>query len=315
MGNLLCFVAMLLGALSRGTVQSALLGLALASSMRLPRTVNYTVRQFTALESDMTSVERLLHISDLSKEPSHLQTPAPVDWKPNDGSICFTAVSMRYRPGLPLVLNDISFSLPHANKLGVCGRTGSGKSSLIQALFRLTTLEAGSVVIGGIDISTVAVRELRGALSICPQDPVIFSGTIATNLDPFEEFEPATLSRACKQVGLDHLTCDELVQEGGSNFSAGTRQMLVLARALLQSSKVLVLDEATSSISPEIDARIQKVLAAQFANVTRVVIAHRLQTIMDADMILVISDGRVAEVGPPNELLQNPSGALTKLIE
>ena len=384
-GNLLCYVAMLLGVTARGSVAGAYIGLSLASSMRLARTVNYTVRQFTQLESEMTSVERIIHYTSLPYEHTHVRTltgaageeEAPA-WPPTKGTVTFEGVQLRYRRELPLVLKGVSFAVGDGEKLGVAGRTGSGKSSLLQVLFRLVEPCAGTVRIGGVDTSSLSFTELRNAISICPQDAVIFSGTIRVNLDPFSQYSREELSRSLERVGLGHLDIEADVQEGGGNLSGGMhlaehtwnvevpchspaetpiqndarrrkpshqkpqnastvlafllkrvkplliliiyplhpgmRQLLCLARTVLRRSKLLVLDEATSSVSAEVDQRIQRVLRETFAATTLIVIAHRLQTILDANTILVMHDGCVREHGSPKELLSDPDGALTKLV-
>ena len=169
-------------------------------------------------------------------------------------------------------------------------------------------------MLGGVDTASVGVGELRASLSICPQEAVIFSGTVQSNLDPFGQYTADAAQKVLDRVGLTGVQLHHNVQESGSNFSGGMRQMLCLARTLLRQSKVLVLDEATSSISPELDARIQTVLRAEFADTTLLVVAHRLQTVLDSDRVLVMGDGVVVECGPPAELLTNPAGALATLV-
>jgi ABC-type multidrug transport system fused ATPase/permease subunit len=362
MGNVLCFAAMVLGVVqarvsaapstdddghadtgssSYGNIVSpALIGLSLSSSMRLARITNYTVRQFTQLESEMTSAERVLHYVDLPTEATtppgaahdaagqrqpnqsgggqrllDLGPPADANGSPQAASAAleFEGVTMRYRPGLPIVLKGVSFSVQHGEKLGVVGRTGSGKSSLIGALFRLQPLCGGRVLLGGVDTASYGVQQLRRALAICPQDSVIFSGTVRSNLDPFGQYTPAAAQEALARVGLRDVQLDSSVQEAGSNFSGGMRQMLCLARTLLRRSQLIVLDEATGSISPELDARFQAVLKAEFGHATLFVVAHRLQTVLDADQVLVMGAGRVLEHGPPAELLGREGGELATL--
>ena len=315
MGNLLCFVAMLLGVAARGEISGAYIGLALASSMRLARTVNYAVRTFTQLESEMTSVERVLHFADLETERYVGEERSGQQWPPPDGTLEMEHVDMRYRPGLPLVLEDVSFRVKSGDKLGVVGRTGSGKSSLIQVLFRLTDCCAGRVLIGGVSTADIGVGALRSALAICPQDPVIFSGTVRSNLDPLGTASDADMLRALERVGLRQADgLDAQVREGGSNFSGGQRQLLCLARTLLRKSMVLVLDEATSSVSPELDLQVQEVLRTAFGGVTKLVIAHRLATVLDADAVLVMGAGRVLEHGGVEELAERPGGALAAIM-
>ena len=240
------------------------------------------MRQFTQLESEMTSVERCLHFADLAVEryvgeERREAGGAGRSWPPPDGTLEMERVDMRYRPGLPLVLEDVSFRVESGDKLGVVGRTGSGKSSLIQVLFGLVEVGAGRVLIGGVPTAGIGVGAVRSALAICPQDPVIFSGSVRDNLDPFGKESEEDMLRALERVGLHQAGgLDLQVREGGSNFSGGQRQLLCLARTLLRKSMILVLDEATSSVSPELDLQVQGVLREEFGGVTKLVIAHRL---------------------------------------
>eukprot|EP01051_Picozoa_sp_SAG22_P004636 SAG22_NODE_254_length_13588_cov_10.695678_4_plen_394_part_00 len=319
-GNVLCFAAMLLGVLARGEVAGAYIGLSLASSMRLARTVNYCVRNFTQMEAEMTSVERMLHYCSVQTERylgrGELAAagaggwPAGVGgsdsgWPPplGDSRVEFDRVELRYRPDLPLVLRTVSFTIEAGAKLGVVGRTGSGKSSLVQALFRMVEPCGGRITIGGVDTARLGVAELRSALAICPQDPVIFAGTIAKNLSPFGEHTTSELETALHRVGLQ-MSPHAAVEESGANLSGGQQQLLCLARTMLRGAQVLVLDEATSSISPEVDASIQRVLREAFGDTTMLVIAHRLQTTLDADAVLILAAGSVRELGSPAELIQ-----------
>ena len=228
---------------------------------------------------------------------------------------------MRYRDG-PLVLKNISVSFKGGEKIGVVGRTGSGKSSLMNALFRITEIEpdGGKILIDGTDISAIGLNALRLSLSIIPQDPVMFSNTVRYNLDPFEEKSEYELWEALKKVQLAEAIAvmpgglDELVAEGGENFSQGQRQLLCIARSLLRKPKILVMDEATASIDNTTDAAIQQMIRANFANATVLTIAHRLNTIMDSDRVLVLDDGNVAEFDSPSALISN-GGIFASMVE
>jgi len=219
--------------------------------------------------------------------------------------------------------------------VGVVGRTGAGKSTLMVSLLRLIELESGSISIDGIDISHVGLSILRSKIAVIPQDPVLFSGTVRTNLDPFEEHEDGRLNEVLERVGLKfervpssnsltslgisktsqaRMSLLDNVSEGGTNFSVGQRQLLVIARALLSRTKIVIMDEATASVDADTDARIQRVMRTEFKNSTCITVAHRINTIMDSDYILVMDDGRVAEFDRPKELISK-KGLFKDLID
>eukprot|EP01051_Picozoa_sp_SAG22_P004635 SAG22_NODE_254_length_13588_cov_10.695678_3_plen_443_part_00 len=277
------------------------------------------------VEAEMTSVERVLHYCSAPTERYDGSAAAGDDsgggggggggeWPPLDSRVVFDRVELRYRPGLPLVLKAVSFAIEAGTKLGVVGRIGSGKSSLVQALFRMVEPCGGRITVGGVDTARLGVAELRSALAICPQDPVIFSGTVAKNLSPFDEHSTAEIETALRRVGLQ-ISPHAAVQESGANLSGGMRQLLCLARTLLRDSKVLVLDEATSAISTEVDTRIQRVLREAFSRTTMLVIAHRLQTTLDADAVLVLAAGCLCEFGSPAELMMQRGGSFRAMID
>lgn len=228
---------------------------------------------------------------------------------------------MRYRPGLPLVLKGLSFAVRENEKVGIVGRTGSGKSSLIVALYRLVEGTSGTILIDGVDIATLGLEQLRGAMSMIPQDPFLFSGTIRQNIDPFDDVEDdQKIWEALEMVGLRGVVAEteqglgSEVSDNGSNFSQGQRQLFCMARALLKNSKILMLDEATASIDLETDAAIQKTIRTAFKDCTVLTIAHRLDTIMDSDRILVMDGGHVAEFDVPKVLLDDEDGILNALV-
>ena len=218
---------------------------------------------------------------------------------------------MRYRPGLPDVLCGLSLSVRGGEKVGWCGRTGAGKSSVMVALLRMVELSGGKVFIDSVDIASVALATLRSRVSIIPQDPVLFSGTIRENLQPDASVDDATLWQVLGDVHLaDRLRgegqLDAVVAEHGTNFSVGEKQLLCIARALLSRASLVILDEATSAVDAETDALIQRTVRAEFAQSTVITIAHRLNSVLDADKILVLDAGRLAEFGTPRELLARP---------
>ena len=275
----------------------------------------------------MNATERLHHYgSQLEEEaPLHLREVSQ-SW-PESGSIDFEAVQMRYRAGLPLVLQGLDMKVNGGERIGIVGRTGAGKSSIMSALFRLTELSGGSIKIDGIDIATVGLQDLRSRLSIIPQDPTLFRGTIRSNLDPFGEHSDLELWAALRKAdlvgaeatvpsevqltpndeekdteGTGRIHLDSIVEEEGLNFSLGQRQLMALARALVRDSRIIVCDEATSSVDFETDAKIQQTMMTGFAGKTLLCIAHRLKTIINYDRICVMDKGRIAELETPINL-------------
>jgi ABC-type multidrug transport system fused ATPase/permease subunit len=239
---------------------------------------------------------------------------------PAVGVIEFRDVAMRYRPGLPLVLDGCSFVIQPGQRVGIVGRTGSGKSSLIVALFRLREVEHGTVLIDNYDISKLGLDALRGGrMCIIPQDPVLFSGTVRSNVDPAGDFLSQDVEKALEAVMLlsyvKHLGgLDAVVEERGKNFSVGQKQLLCIARALLRRPRVLLMDEATANVDNETDRLIQTAVRSLFRNATVVEVAHRLHTVMDADSVLVMGGGKVLEHGTPAELLADPSTTFSAMV-
>jgi len=282
--------------------------------------VNDTLKSFMMLETQMISVERLFEYADLrSEEVDTPRADPPPNW-PSHGEVVFTDVVMGYRVGLPDVLKGASFTLCGGEKIGVCGRTGSGKSTLLSCLFRLVELRGGSVSIDGLDISTLPLFRLRSRLAIIPQDPIFFSGSLRYNLDPQDECDPATLRalmEACSIASLlEHANGLAMpLDSGGSNLSAGQRQLLCMVRALLKKARVLVLDEATANLDMETDELVQRTLASQLGGATTMTIAHRLDTIMGSDRVLVMDAGKVAEFAAPLELKARKGSHFARLCE
>jgi ATP-binding cassette subfamily C (CFTR/MRP) protein 1 len=221
------------------------------------------------------------------------------------------------------VLKGLNLEIPAGKKLGVVGRTGAGKSTLMVSLLRIVEVDSGKIFIDGYDTSTIGLAKLRASIAVIPQDPVLFSGTIRNNLDPFDQHPDADIYDVLTRVGLysngksssSHSSLSSLslnhvqslgdaVNSEGSNYSVGQRQLLVIARALLSGASIVVMDEATAAVDADSDARIQRVIREEFANATCITIAHRLNTIMDSDFILVMDDGQVAEYGTPQNLLR-----------
>ncbi|XP_053675062.1 probable multidrug resistance-associated protein lethal(2)03659 [Anopheles nili] len=292
-------------------------GLAITQALGMTGMVQWGMRQSAELENTMTSVERVVEYDNVDPEPALEAEPdkkPPKEW-PQEGRIKFEKVTLRYSPDpdSDLVLRDLNFEIEPREKIGIVGRTGAGKSSLINALFRLS-YNGGSIVIDARDTCQLGLHDLRAKLSIIPQEPVLFSGTLRYNLDPFDEYPDEKLWRALKEVKLEEAV-NELpsglsskINEGGSNFSVGQRQLVCLARAILRENKVLVMDEATANVDPQTDKLIQQTIREKFNDCTVLTIAHRLNTVMDSDKVLVMDAGRCVEFGTPYELLTTEGG-------
>eukprot|EP01045_Picozoa_sp_COSAG04_P002617 COSAG04_NODE_97_length_26459_cov_6.507246_5_plen_1008_part_00 len=308
--------------LSMGGVSAGLVGLALSYSNNIVINLNGMMFDWVRAETRMVGVERILEYSNDLPQEAHAPSSGsvatskpPSDW-PRFGTVEFDSVRMRYDRALPLVLKGVSFSVEAGQLVGVVGRTGSGKSSLFSALFRMVDLDAGSIIIDGVEISTLGLSTLRPRLAVIPQEPIIFAGTVRSNIDMYgkattEQVAAAIAAAALQNVasslpgGKEDGGLSGVVESKGLNLSVGERQLLCLARAHLRSSKLLLLDEATASVDTVTDGRIQRTIRndAQFASATRIIIAHRLQTIIDADRVLVMDAGSVAEFGKPRDLL------------
>ncbi|CAI0545470.1 unnamed protein product [Linum tenue] len=298
------------------------MGLLLTYTLNITSLLSGVLRSASRAENSFNAVERVGEYMELPSEaPAVIESNRPPPGWPSSGSIKFSDVVLRYRPELPPVLHGLSFAVAPSEKLGVVGRTGAGKSSMLNALFRIVEAERGEIVIDGCNVGKIGLMDLRKVLTIIPQAPVLFSGTVRMNLDPFSEHNDADLWEALERAHLkdvirsNALGLDAEVLEGGENFSVGQRQLLSLARALLRRSKILVLDEATAAVDVRTDALIQKTIREEFKSCTMLVIAHRLNTIIDCDRILVLDDGRVKEHASPEELLSNVESAFYKMVQ
>jgi ABC-type multidrug transport system fused ATPase/permease subunit len=274
------------------------------------------------VETNIVSVERILEYAELEPEaPTVIEGHRPPAHWPHDGAIEFKNYSTRYRAGLPLVLKNISMQVKPREKIGIVGRTGAGKSSLTLALFRIIEAASGEIDIDSIDTSSIGLSDLRQSLSIIPQDSQAFEGTIRSNIDPIGRYDDSDLWRALELSHLkDHVAgmdggLDSLVSEGGSNLSVGQRQLMCLARALLNESNVLVLDEATAAVDVKTDQVLQQTIRSQFANKTILTIAHRINTIMDSDRIVVLSNGEIAEFDSPQNLIADKKSQFRSLAK
>lgn len=313
-GNTLVFVTGILVATNKFDVSPAISGLILSYILGIVQMLQYIVRQFADVENAMNSVERLHYYgTEVDQEAPGKLDPVDESW-PQNGQITFNHVEMKYRPDLPLVLKGLTMNIRGGERIGVVGRTGAGKSSIMTALFRLTETSNGTITIDGQDIHRVGLEDLRSRLAIIPQDPNLFRGTIRSNLDPFNQHSNLELWSALRQADMappdadiskkrpGHVDLDGRVEEEGHNFSLGQRQLLALARALVRGSQIIICDEATSSVDMETDAKIQKTMQEQFRNKTMLVIAHRLRTIINYDRICVMDQGRIAEMDTPRNL-------------
>jgi len=300
---------------------AGLAGLSLSYAVSLTDFLNWALRMSTTLEMQMVNVERLLSYAALEPEEPRDRLPGgaaagkppPALW-PARGEVVFSSVGMRYRPGTPFVLRGFELRVGGGEKVGLVGRTGAGKSSLLAALFRLVELAEGSISIDGVDIATVPLRALRQALAIIPQEATLFSGSLRSNLDPFGQHADADVRECLAQCSLEAL-CGahpagllQPIEPKGANLSAGQRQLVCTARALLRGSRVLVLDEATASVDMETDELIQQTLRRVLGGVTVLTIAHRLATVMDYDRVVVLS------AGAPLELRRRPGSAFAALV-
>ncbi len=289
-------------------------------------TLSFFSQGVSETEAYLTSVERLQDMTQLEQEKDHDTSDSislETSW-PSEGNLTFENVFLRYRPGLPLALNGLSFTAKAGQRIGICGRTGAGKSTISAALFRLCEIESGKIILDGQDLSTLGIADVRGrknGMCIIPQDPVLFSGSLRECLDPWGLFSDLEILEALQTVQVADakkrgvVALEDFVDEGGRNFSVGERQLLCLARAVLTKPKVLILDEATASVDGDTDAFIQKMIRQRFVGTTMLTIAHRLNTIMDYDLVLVLDNGKVAEFDQPKILLQNQNGLFTKLVD
>ncbi|KAI3842341.1 hypothetical protein MKW98_026131 [Papaver atlanticum] len=308
--------------LPEGVINPSIAGLAVTYGLNLNVLQASVIWNLCNAENKMISVERILQYSKLSSEAPFVieECRPPSNW-PEFGKICFKNLHIRYAEHLPSVLKNINCTVPGRKKVGVVGRTGSGKSTLIQALFRTVEPKEGSIVIDDIDICNIGLHDLRSKLSIIPQDPTLFEGTVRGNLDPLEQFSDREIWEALDKCQLGDLVrakeekLDSPVVENGENWSVGQRQLFCLGRALLKRSSVLVLDEATASVDTATDGIVQKIITREFENCTVVTVAHRIHTVIDSDLVLVLSEGRVVEYDTPAKLLEREDSFFSKLIK
>ncbi|XP_037921935.1 multidrug resistance-associated protein 1 isoform X7 [Hermetia illucens] len=320
-GNCIILFAALFAVLG-GQTNPGLVGLSVSYALQVTQTLNWLVRMTSDIETNIVAVERIKEYSETKQEAAWELENSKVgpNW-PENGTVEFRGFKVRYREGLDLVLKGITFTVTGGEKVGIVGRTGAGKSSLTLSLFRIIEAAEGQILIDGVDISALGLHALRSRLTIIPQDPVLFSGSLRINLDPFNTCSDEELWRALEHAHLKSFVkgltagLNHEITEGGENLSVGQRQLVCLARALLRKTQVLILDEATAAVDLETDDLIQKTIRTEFKDCTVLTIAHRLNTIMDSDKVLVLDKGEIAEFDAPTLLLQNKRSAFYSMAK
>uniref|UniRef100_A0A672VFA5 ABC-type glutathione-S-conjugate transporter n=1 Tax=Strigops habroptila TaxID=2489341 RepID=A0A672VFA5_STRHB len=321
LGNGIVLFAALFAAMGRTYLSPGTAGFSISYALQITGVLNWMVRSWTEIENNIVSVERVRE---------YLRTPKEAPWTLNDkpqgqvwlteGKIEFRNYSLRYRPNLELALKHVNLSIKGQEKIGITGRTGAGKSTLAVGLLRLVEAAEGAILIDGLDIAQLGLHDLRSKITVIPQDPVLFSGSLRMNLDPLNQYTDADIWTALELTQLKNFVADLPDQleykctDQGENLSTGQKQLVCLARALLRKAKILILDEATAAVDLETDLQIQSTLRTQFKDSTVLTIAHRINTIMDCDRILVLENGQIAEFDTP-EHLKAEKGLFYKLME
>ncbi|CAJ1877872.1 unnamed protein product [Sphenostylis stenocarpa] len=316
-----CISAMFMIILPSSIIKPENVGLSLSYGLSLNAVLFWAVYMSCFIENKMVSVERIKQFTNIPSEPAwnikdHLP---PSNW-PSQGNVDIKELQVRYRPNTPLVLKGITLSISGGEKVGVVGRTGSGKSTLIQVFFRLVEPSEGKIIIDGVDISILGLHDLRSRFGIIPQEPVLFEGTVRSNIDPIGEYTDEEIWKGLERCQLKDVVAakpeklDSLVVDNGENWSVGQRQLLCLGRVILKKSRLLFMDEATASVDSQTDGVIQKIIREEFALCTIISIAHRIPTVMDCDRVLVVDAGRAKEYDKPSNLLKKQSlfGALVQ---
>lgn len=345
-----CFAILVAAVIVYSGIEASLAGFALSFALQYSSAIVWAARCYANVELSMNAIERVTEYSNNPIEDQGATVDVPAAW-PTEGRLEVSGFVAGYAPDLPPVLKGLSFTVERNQRIGVVGRTGAGKSSLTLALFRFLKAREGSIIIDGIDVSKISLHALRSRLAIIPQDPVLFSGTVRSNLDAFDNHTDAELYEALERVHLirstgltsrDELTASRpssspasgsntpanldtntnifrslssRISEGGLNLSQGQRQLLCLARAIVSRPKIMVLDEATSAVDMATDALIQRSIREEFQDSTLIVIAHRLSTIADFDRILVMEDGAAVEFEAPGVLMEREGGVFRGMVE
>ncbi|KAJ7955107.1 ABC transporter [Quillaja saponaria] len=310
----LCIATVFMIVLPSNIMRPENVGMSLSYGLSLNAVVFMCIYMTCSIENQMVSIERIKQFTNIPPEAAWRITDSlpPLNW-PSNGNIELKNLQVRYRPNTPLVLKGLSLSIQGGEKIGVVGRTGSGKSTLIQVLFRLVEPSGGKIIIDGIDICTLGLHDLRSRFGIIPQEPVLFQGTIRSNIDPIGLYSDEEIWKSLERCQLKDVVAgkpeklDAQVVDGGDNWSVGQRQLICLGRIMLKRSPILFMDEATASVDSQTDAVIQKIIREDFAACTIISIAHRIPTVMDCDKVLVIDAGLAKEFDKPSHLLQRPS--------
>ncbi|KAL4595485.1 hypothetical protein ACB092_12G094600 [Castanea dentata] len=315
------FSLIFLVSIPEGVIDPGIAGLAVTYGLNLNTLQSWVIWNICQMENKIISVERILQYTSIPSEPPLvIEENRPDQSWPSLGEIDIRNLQVRYGPHMPFVLRGLTCTLPGEMKTGIVGRTGSGKSTLIQALFRIVEPAVGQIMIDGINISLIGLHDLRSRLSIIPQDPTMFEGSVRSNLDPLEEYTDKQIWEALDKCQLgDEIRkkdgkLDSTVSESGENWSVGQRQLVCLGRVLLKKSKVLVLDEATASVDTATDTLIQETLSQHFSNCTVITIAHRITSVLDSDMVLLLNNGLIEEYDSPARLLENKSSSFSQLV-
>ncbi|KAI3749264.1 hypothetical protein L2E82_19871 [Cichorium intybus] len=317
----LCVSTVFMIILPSSIVKPENVGLSLSYGLSLNGVLFWALYMSCFVENRMVSVERIKQFTNIPSEAEWVKkdNPPPSNW-PSHGNVALKDLQVRYRPNTPLVIKGITLNIRGGEKIGVVGRTGGGKSTLIQVLFRLVEPSGGSIIIDGIDISTLGLHDLRSRFGIIPQEPILFEGTVRSNIDPIGQHSDEEIWRSLERCQLNDVVAskpgklDSAVVDNGDNWSVGQRQLLCLGRVMLKHSRLLFMDEATASVDSQTDAVIQKIIREDFADCTIISIAHRIPTVMDCDRVLVIDAGYAKEFDKPSRLIERPSlfGALVQ---
>ncbi|KAF3610074.1 hypothetical protein DY000_02048096 [Brassica cretica] len=310
----LCISALFMVMLPRNVIKPENVGLSLSYGLSLNSVLFWAIYMRCFVENKMVSVERIKQFTDIPAESEweSKENLPPSNW-PFPGNVHLEDLKVRYRPNTPLVLKGITLDIKGGEKVGVVGRTGSGKSTLIQVLFRLVEPSGGRIIIDGIDICNLGLHDLRSRFGIIPQEPVLFEGTVRSNIDPTDQYSDEEIWKSLERCQLKDVVAtkpeklDSLVVDSGENWSVGQRQLLCLGRVMLKRSRLLFLDEATASVDSQTDAVIQKIIREDFESCTIVSIAHRIPTVMDCERVRVIDAGKAKEFDSPTRLLESHS--------
>ncbi|XP_065206378.1 multidrug resistance-associated protein 1-like [Planococcus citri] len=319
-GIILCSLTALL-LFERNSLTLGQIALLIALALQMIRGIAYMSDVINEVEDGIIAVERISEYLAYPQEPDWDESSVSVsDTWPDKGEIIFHDYKLRYREGLDLVLKGISLTIKSGEKVGIVGRTGAGKTSIIQGLFRIVEPDDGTIFIDNVSIMNVGLHTLRSKLTVIPQDPILFYGTLRFNLDPFDCYKDEYLWNILEKSHLKNFVNElpgglqHMIDEGGQNLSFGQRQLICLARALLRKSKVLVLDEATASVDVETDELIQKTIRDEFSDCTVITIAHRLNTIQDYDKILILDGGCVVNFDSAENLLNPANSQLRNMV-